>query len=57
MFVLSANKTYLNLLETFTKSFIWELTRIGPKIDPCGTTQVICSLWDTVVPKETNCER
>ena len=36
---------------------MYKLKRIGPKTDPCGTPQVICSLVDTDVPGETNCER
>ena len=35
------NKTYLNLLETLTKSFMYELKRICPKADIWTTPQVI----------------
>ena len=44
-------------METFTELFLDKLERLGLKTDPCGTPQVICSVWDTVVPKKTNWER
>ena len=30
---------------------MYKLNRIGPKTNPCGTPQVICSLEDNVVNK------
>ena len=57
MLVSSSNKTYLNLLEIFIKSFMYKLNRTGFKTDHCGTPKVICSLEDTVVPRDTNGER
>ena len=52
MLISSANKTYLYLLETFTKSFMYKLKRIGLKTDICGTPYVICSFGGTILPNK-----
>lgn len=46
MFVSSANIIDSNNFDTLHKSFTCIMNRIGPKIDPSGTPQIILSFID-----------
>ena len=41
--------------DTVDRSLIYNKNSKGPRIDPCGTPQVICSLFDVTELLVTNC--
>ena len=53
--VSSANRIKLKSVLVFTKSLIYVRKRRGPRIDPCGTPVVICSISEFWLSKRTYC--
>ena len=55
-FVSSANIIGVSLLELLKSSFIYMRNKSGPRIEPCGTPQVILHhMLFSYLPSDTNC--
>ena len=55
-FVSSANIIGVSLLELLKRSFIYMRNRSGPRMEPCGTPQVILRhILFSYLPSDTNC--
>ena len=57
MFVSSANREKLNFEEEFGISFIYIKKSREPNTEPCGTTQGVVALADTVISTSVVCTR
>ena len=55
IFVSSANRTNLRIFETLQISFIYNMNREGPRIEPWGTPHDIFIRFELKLSKETNC--